>query len=192
MVYLMRVWTIQLLEVLSRLEEERVLYPDPAYMSQEFRYAYDWMRDQMQRRIPGCGGHYPWWGWHSPRPDLRQSGHLLRGTQGVRLELELEPSQVLLSDFDAWHVVLNRGYLALSEDEDEAWYRRFEVAVPNRWAWPPPEPWHSDILTSWERIFDLETLATSDYWGEGPRYIQATFEVLRLADVRRHTLFVAR
>jgi hypothetical protein len=86
-----------------------------------------------------------------------------RGTQGVRLELELDPAEALLSDFDAWHAVLNRGYLGLSVAEDEAWYRRFEAAVPNRWAWPPPEPWYSDILTSWERIFDLETLAASEY-----------------------------
>lgn len=188
----MRVWTIQPLEVLSRLEDGQVLYANPAHVPQEFRHAYDWMRAQMQRRIPGYGGHYPWWSWHSPRPDLRQSGYLPRGTQGMRLELEIEPSQVLLSDFDAWHLVLNRGYLALYEDEDETWYRRFEAAVPNQWAWPPPEPWHSDIVTSWERVFDLEALAASNYWGEGPHYIQATFEALRLADVRGVTPFVAR
>lgn len=109
----------------------------------------------------------------------------------MRLELELDPVEVLLSDFDAWHAVLNRGYLALSEEEDEAWYQRFEAAVPDRWAWPLPEPWHSDILSSWERIFDLETLAASEYWC-GERYIQATFEALRLADVRKCTPFVAR
>jgi len=189
---LIRVWTIQPLVVLERLERERVLYADPAQVPPEFRHAYDWMRAQMQRRIPGYGGRYPWWGWHSPRPDLRRSGHLPRGTPGVRLELWLDPAQVLLSDFDAWHAVLNQGYLALSEDEDEAWYRRFEAAVPDRWAWPPPEPWHSDIFASWERIFDLEALAASDDWAAGPRYIQATFEALRLADVRRHTHFGAR
>lgn len=188
----MRVWTIQSLTVLARLEKEQILYAEPAHIPEEFRQAYDWMRAQMERRIPGYGGHYPWWGWYSPRPDLRQSGYLPRGTHGVRLELELDPAQVLLSDFDAWHVVLNRGYLALSEEEDEAWYRRFAMAVPDRWVWPPPEPWFSDIINSWERIFDLEALATSDDWGAGPRFIQATFEPLRLADVRRYNHFMAR
>ncbi len=189
----MRVWTIQPVEVLERLEAEQVLYADPARIPEEFRHAYDWMRAQMERRIPGYRGHYPWWGWHSPRPDLRRSGHLPRGTRGVRLELELEPAEVLLSDFDAWHAVLNWGYLALSEDEEEVWYRRFEAAVPDRFrrAWPLPEPWWSDILSSWERIFELEALAASGYW-RGERYIQATFEALRLADVRRCTPFVAR
>jgi hypothetical protein len=86
---------------------------------------------------------------------------------------------------------LNRGYLALNEEEDEVWYRRFEAAVSDRWTWPPLEPWYSDILTSWERIFDLEALAASEYWQPEPHYIQATFETLRLADVRRVTFFVA-
>jgi hypothetical protein len=188
----MRVWTIQPVEVLARLEEKQVLHVDPAHIPKEFRHAYDWMRTQMARRIPGCRGHYPWWGWHSPRPDLRCSGHLPRGNRGVRLELELDPAEVLLSDFDAWHVVLNRGYLALSEKEEEAWYQHFEESVPDRWAWPLPEPWHSDILSSWERIFDLEALATSKYWQAGLHYIQATFETLRLADVCHVTSFVAR
>lgn len=187
----MRVWTIQPVELLVRLEAERVLYVDPPCVPREFRHAYDWMCAQMERRILGYRGHYPWWGWHISRPDLRQSGHLPRGTRGVRLELELKPAEVLLSDFDAWHFVLNRGYLAYSEEEDEVWYRRFEAAVPDRWAWPLPESWHSDLLTSWERIFDLEALAASDYW-DGEHYIQATFETLRLADVRKRTPFVAR
>jgi len=188
----MRVWTIQPVEVLAQLEEERVLYADPAYIPKEFRQPYNWMRAQMGRRLPCYDSHYPWWGWHTPRPDLRQSGHLPHGTQGVRLELEINPIEVLLSDFDAWHGVLNSGYLGLNEEEDEAWYRRFEAAVPNRWSWPPPEPWYSDILTSWERVFDLEALAASEYWQPGPRYIQATFEALRLVDVRKCTPFVAR
>ena len=188
----MRMWTIQPVEVLVQLKEERVLHTVPSYIPKEFRHAYDWMRAQMKRRLPYYDGHYPWWGWHTPRPDLRGSGHLPHGTQGVRLELQLDPAKVLLSDFDAWHAVLNRGYLGLSEAEDEAWYKRFEAAVPNRGAWPPPEPWYSDILTSWERVFDLEALATSEYWQPGPRYVQATFETLSLTDVHRVTFFVAR
>ncbi len=188
----MRIWTIQPVEVLARLETEQVLYADPDHIWPEFRDAYDWLTGQMQQRISGYGGGYPWWGWYSPRPDLRGSGHLPRDTRGVLLELELDPAQVLPSDFDAWHIVLNRGYLALTEAEDEAWDERFRTAVSDSRVWPPPEPWHSEIRASWERIFDLEALAASEYWGAGARYVQATFETLRLADVRRPTLFVAR
>ncbi len=188
----MRIWTIQPVEVLACLEAEQVLYTDPEYIWPEFRDAYDWLAGQMRQRIPGYGGGYSWWGWRSPKPDLRRSGHLPRGTRGVRLELELDLAQVLLSGFDAWHIVLSRGYLALTEAEDEAWDERFRAAVPDSSVWPAPEPWHSEILASWERIFDLEALAASEYWGTERRYVQATFETLRLADVRRSTLFVAR
>ena len=57
--YPVRVWTIQPAGILERLEAERILYVDPAHIPQEFRFAYDWMRTQMGRRIPGYGGHYP-------------------------------------------------------------------------------------------------------------------------------------
>ena len=186
----MRLWTIQPVETFTRLQREKVLYVDEHTVPEEFRHAYDWMREQMARRIPGYGGHYPWWGWVN-RPDLRRSGHLPPGTKGVRLELEVPDAEVLLSDFDAWHCVLNRSYLALTEEEDEAWEARFRSAVPDPYAWPPPEPWYSEILASWERIFDLHALAATD-WRGGERHLQATFECLRLADVRRVKPFVAR
>jgi len=78
----MRVWTIQPVEVLAQLKEERVLYADPACIPKEFRDAYDWMRAQMGRCLPHYDGHFPWWGWYSHCPDLRHSGHLERGTIG--------------------------------------------------------------------------------------------------------------
>ncbi|MCK4355575.1 DUF3841 domain-containing protein, partial [Candidatus Bipolaricaulota bacterium] len=76
----LRVWTIQPAEVLARLTAARVLYADPACVPKEFHHAYIWMCAQMRQRLPHYGGHYPWWGWHTPRPDLRGSGHLPRGT----------------------------------------------------------------------------------------------------------------
>ena len=150
------------------------------------------MRRQMQLRILGYSGRYPWWGWARPKPDLRRTGHLPQGTRGVRLELELADDQVLLSDFDAWHVVLNRGYLALNEAEFDDFYRRFDESVPDPHAWPLPEPWHTLIVSSWERIFDLETqAAASDWWG-AVTHIQVTFECLQLRNVQHIACFVAR
>lgn len=85
-----------------------------------------------------------------------------------------------------------RGYLALNEAEFDDFYRRFEAAVPKPHAWPPPEPWHTTIVSSWERIFDLDALATSPDWWGPVTYIQVTFECLRLEDVRHVDYFVAR
>jgi len=188
----LRVWTIQPFEVWERLQMSGLLYADGRHIPPELRFAYQWMRDQMVKRIAGYSGRYPWWGWAHPKPDLRCAGHLPRGTRGVRLELELHDQEVLLSDFDAWHFVLNQGYLALNEAEFEDFYRRFDAVVADPHAWPPPKSWHTAIVASWGRIFDLDALATNPDWSGPEGYIQATFECLRLEDVRHVTYFVAR
>jgi hypothetical protein len=188
----LRVWTIQPLETWERLQTRGRLYADGWRIPLEFRPASRWMHRQMQAHVPGFGGRYPWWGWARPKPDLRHAGHLPHGASGVRLGLELPDEEVLLSDFDAWHVVLNRGYLALSEADFDDFYRRFEMAVSDPRAWPPLEPWHTAIVSSWERIFDLDALASDPDWCGPAIHVQATFECLRLRDVRHAFRFVAR
>lgn len=188
----MRVWTIQPLEAWERLQASRALYADGRRIWPEFRCAFQWMREQILQRIPGYAGRYPWWAWAHPRPDLRRAGYLPRSTRGVRLELELPGREVLLSSFDAWHIVLNQGYLALDEAEFDDFYRRFEAEVAEPHIWPPPEPWHTAIVASWERIFDLEALAANSNWNGPVSHVQAAFERLRLQDVRHVTCFVAR
>ncbi len=185
-------WTIQPVETWERLQTSGCLYTDGRRIPSELRFAYRWMRQQMRSRIPGYGGRYPWWGWAHPKPDLRRAGHLPRSTRGVRLELELLDEEALVSDFNAWHAVLNRGYLALDETEFDDFYQHFDVVVPDPHAWPPPEPWHAAIVSRWERIFDLDRLAADpDWWGPGA-YVQVTFECLRLEDARHVDCFVAR
>jgi len=110
------VWTIQPVETWERLQTSGRLYTDGRRTPPELRFAYRRMRQQMQSRIPGYGGRYPWWGWAYPKPDrpaersrrsLRRTDHLPRSTRGVRLELEVPDEEALTSDFDAWHAVLN-------------------------------------------------------------------------------------
>lgn len=79
-----------------------------------------------------------------------------------------------------------------NEDEFEDFYRRFDAAVADPHAWPPPDPWYTTIVISWEHVFDLDVLATNPHWSGPACYIQATFECLRLEDVQHVTHFVAR
>ena len=185
-------WTIQPVETWERLQTSGCLYTDGRRIPSELRFAYRWMRQQMRSRIPGYGGRYPWWGWAHPKPDLRRAGHLPRSTRGVRLELELLDEEALVSDFNAWHAVLNRGYLALDETEFDDFYQHFDAVVPDPHAWPPPEPWHAAIVSSWERIFNLDRLAADPDWWGPVTHVQVTFECLRLEDVRHVDCFVAR
>ena len=122
---------------------------------------------------------------------MRASEHLARGLPGVRIELELPEDSVLLSDFDSWHCVLNRCFLSLNEQEDEAFVCELErTGVEQRW--PYPEPFHLRVVSGWQYIFDLEA---GDVEWRGPlseRSIQATFWELTIPQIRRVDIFRAR
>lgn len=115
----------------------------------------------------------------------------MKGTLAVRIELELDDDRVILSDFDAWHYVLNGWFLSLSEKEEVAFYKHLESAGVNQ-RWPYPEPFHSRVVSSWQRIFDLK--AGNPEWLGSPfkRSIQATFRELKLSQVRSVDRFTTR
>jgi hypothetical protein len=159
--------------------------------------AYRWMIDQMRRRLPPSGARFPWWGWYRwegvrrAKPDLRSEGYLPKGQEGVRIELEMDNGEVLLSRFEDWDYVLNNWFLARDEREDDGFNRQVQK-LGLRHSDPRPERLQSKVLRSWERIFDLG-IRRRDWRG---RYcamgIQATFWELRHRDVRDVTHFTAR
>ncbi|KFD41422.1 hypothetical protein DK28_0209190 [Peptococcaceae bacterium SCADC1_2_3] len=154
-----------------------------------FLPAYRWMRERMQKQLPGYSGGYPVWLWHRPKPDLRRSGHLAKGSRAVLIEVLLPADRILLSDFDAWHCVLNRWFLYLSEKEEKFW----EAGAPKDYHLHgrlPPEL-ERELKASWERIFDLKAIAGSD-WTTGEQYIQAVAEEIYLFEVARVKEFIAR
>jgi hypothetical protein len=192
-----RIWTIQPAELYETLKAKRVLFADGRRRDRTWDHAYQWMVEQMRRRLPPSKARFPWWGWYRwegvrrARPDLRSGGHLPKGQRGVRIELDMPEEKVLLSDFERWHVVLSNWYLSESEADDEQFSREKEQAgykYDGRW----PEPLRSSVLASWERIFDL-TAGDADWFGEvSKRSVQATFWELRLKDVKDVTFFTAR
>ncbi|MBL8209865.1 MAG: DUF3841 domain-containing protein [Bryobacterales bacterium] len=169
----LRVWTIQRSGWWQLLQHRGILGGDGERTWPEMRAPYQWMMGQMKQRISGYGGGWPIWFWHTPKPDLRRSAHLPKGTRGVRLELEIPACRALLSDFESWHCVLNNGYLALSEDSD----------IDN--------PTQQQKEASWSRVFDLDALKASGYWGPIDR-IQGVTEYVRLDEVRSAREFLAR
>ena len=168
----LRVWTIQHIEAWEPFQRDGVLKGDGRRIFPEFRPAYHWLKDQMARRIAGYSGGYPVWLWYVPKPDLRSSGHLPRGASGVRIELEIPRSRILLMDFQAWHCVLMGQYLALSSPEDREWGKR-------------------EVRHSWERIFDLPALNRSHLW-RPVRQIQGVTEYVRMEEVTEIRPFTAR
>jgi hypothetical protein len=139
---------------------------------QSFKPAYRWMIDQMLAKgiqRPKDAGNYPVWAWYKfngkSRPNMRYLNPKKEAL--ALLELEVPDEQVLLSDYIAWHSVLNYSYVASSEAE-----------------W---DQYHADKVSresTWPRIFDLDVSYDPEY--KGPLGdIQAVFWTLRLDMVRR-------
>ncbi|HYO73983.1 MAG TPA: DUF3841 domain-containing protein [Archangium sp.] len=195
----MRLWTIRSGPERSLLEQQGVLRTDGRRVPRYRRDAYAWMGEQLAKRVgpPPRGCRYPLWAWvqyggeNRLRPDLRATGHCPPGTHAVRIEAVLPRESVLLSDFQKWHAVLNRTYLAHSEPEARDFEKALRRAgVAN--AWPYPEPFASRVIKSWERVFELSG-GEEAHWGPArERQLQAVFWELRAAQVRRLTPFVAR
>ncbi len=126
----MILWIVQHKIVWDKLCSERRYKTDGFFVDEYHIVPYNWMVLQMERRIgpkpPDV--KFPVWGWYQwedarrKMPDLRCSSHLPKGTEGVRLKINIDDCKVLLSDFETWHYVLNYWYLAQSEAD----FDRFE------------------------------------------------------------------
>ena len=180
----MQLWTIQPLHVWEGLLRDGSLVVDPGHeaFSQDLREAYDWMRQEMHKRLPNYEGHYPWWAYDY-RLDLRSFRHQVAPGDYVLLGLAVPTERVLFSAYGAWHSVLNGNYLPQSasdaehEQESGVWNEELKSVGLNPYGTRAlPEPWRSRVVKSWQRIFDVEDLRETNT-------IQACFERLDLAEV---------
>lgn len=120
--------------------------PDDPY-NEGFREAYDWLAREMETRIPKPKDvQYPAWAWFRHHGDNRKPDRRLTLFNNYReptiLELEVPDDEVLLTDFDLWHWVLN-GW-AYQSDED------YELN-------PDWEATEEEKLASWQIIFDVDS-----------------------------------
>jgi hypothetical protein len=186
-------WTIQTPEVLERVRTEGILYAEPerSEFIAEFPEPFEWVREEMDRRVPGHGGHFPWWAWYCPQPDLRRFSRAHpAGEDLVKIELLVPKSEVLLSAFSAWEMAMGCGYVCLNYPELDAWDQEMERHGINDCNRLPPEPWQATVISTWERIFDIPALEAGGAWSTD--WIQATFEALRSEDIVKVTPFRTR
>jgi len=202
----MRLWTIQDYQVYEQLVNmgELVVAENFIEMLDYWCFTYDWMAEQMRIRIgnPTPGVKYPIWAWYQwegkrKKPDMR-SRHGDPGRRIIRLTLEVDEKDMLLSDFDLWHIPLNHGYLSLNEQEDEEFddeYKKYGYSYHDlkNWSINTPEMrlLREKMMKSWERIFDLG-LEPSD-WSVQPmemKSIQATLWSIRLDQVVKAEMFI--
>ena len=179
----MILYTIQTAEMYEKLLKEKELTNNGEFLSdfgKDFCCQYKWMAEQMKLRgiKQVLAAKYPFWAWYKystkkNKPDLRQAGHALRGTNCVCMELELAEDSVLLSNFDLWHCVLN-DMPVFAEDEWDDSYAAYKKQSSEEQARIKNQ--------SWEKIF-------TDF-SDSP--VQATFWQLRLDDVKSVQFFTAR
>ena len=189
----MRLWTVQPVEVWKNLQEVGCYVCDKSksesFEDPSFVKAYDWLVAKMEKRIGARpkGVEYPVWAWHTYdgrhcELDLNIDAYVSKGEEAVCLEVEIPDGQVLLSDFNNWHSVLNNTYCDRSLTEEE---------------WEKETEWFSRLrgeerqkvkLDSWNRIFDI-TPRVTEFCSNG-HFVQATFWSLKLEDVKKVRFFV--
>ena len=196
----MKLWTIQTTPAWQELQSKGVLRATAERVLPDFRDSYAWMRERMIERIgpPPEPDGYPVWAWYwyyskrRPKPDLRCGGHLGKGERGVRIEIECDPGGVVLSDFEAWHAVLNNRHLAASPSDDDAFSAEMQargIDWTTRLIVPDVA---ARVRKSWELVFDSERYVPE--WTREPdeRYVQATMWEVRSEQIRDVTPFVSR
>ncbi|MDU1004788.1 DUF3841 domain-containing protein [Clostridium butyricum] len=168
----MKLWTIQNEGAYEKFKDTGILRTDDRFICKDMLFHYNWMAGQMKKLIGLPISEkikYPIWAWYQwsgikrKKPDLRVSGHLEKGTKSVLLELEVEPGNVLLSDFDDFNNVLNYGYIADNEENFNKFYDELERDGYCHYDLQSEDKkfdildeFKSRLYESWDKIFDLE------------------------------------
>lgn len=189
----MRLWTVQPEEVFEILKKDGIFIcnQDLAVYGEDFKRPYEWMTAQMDKRnIPHPENvTLPIWAWHTrnwehKKPDLREAAYDKKGTKSVLIEIEIPDNEVLLSDYNEWHYVLNNSWNDDSMNEEE--WEKMQEEFDNL-SFVERERLKKE---SWNKIFDITPFQNE--WRSKGQYIQACFWELRLKDVKKVWHFTCR
>lgn len=147
----------------------------------DYSAAYHWMKSAMLRAgiQPSAGTIFnqsPWWCWiqaengrNVPSACNGNNGHAL-------LELRIPTASLLISEFSAWHAVINNWFLSKTEADEEQFEAELKAAgVTLQAGQVVPKVFQERICHSWDAIFDMNGLG--EYWS-GPmpeKMLQAVF-----------------
>lgn len=163
-----KLFTVQSIKSWQIAQEKGVVRHDSweHIMEESFKEPYAWMVQQMVQRIgaPYADSAIPIWAWYEcegrnyqSKKQLERGGHLSEGEEGVYLEFESDMEKCLSSEFIAWHQVLNRGYLPLSDEEFdafEAWLEEEGLNYCIEFEEYSHVMWR--VQKSWENVFKLK------------------------------------
>ena len=177
----MRLWTIQPKCVIDILNEKGVFTCDEllSVNYEDFKDSYLWLVEQMDKKIKHIDNlKLPLWAWHTYnwKNSLEDFDFSDVKEDSVCIEFEINENEVVLSDFDAWHFVLNKWWFDDSYSEEE-W-----ISLNENFDKLPIEEQNKLKKESWIKIFDVSKYQNE--WFTRGRYIQATFWELRKDMIR--------
>lgn len=188
----MILWTIHSIEVFDLLNKQGYYHGSCEHIDNYFLYAYDWMKKQLAIKTGINKEYHPVWAW-TKRPDLRRCGYLEKGKKGVLIEFEIDKREVLISDFDLWHYVLNYWYLPNSMEDGDKFEEELKSKGMSYYKQKPlPEPYDIIIENSWLKIFDLDWCAEDITSKQDDKIFQAVFWELKLEQIKNIRKFTAK
>lgn len=126
----MKFYTLQNLKAWNQAKLKGYLEGNKEYADEEFfSKSYLWMMEQMSKRLKHYNEEYPIWLWVDP--SNINCVELLQD-EWVILEVNLSNEQVLLSNFEAWHIVLNDCHLDeenLKMTKEKSWECIFDKGI---------------------------------------------------------------
>ncbi|MFE5321617.1 DUF3841 domain-containing protein [Paenibacillus sp. NPDC056579] len=167
-------WTLQNEEAWEVFKGQGYLEGNPEYAGYLIK-EYQWMISQMKKRLPNYHGEFPIWLWPK-KPDMRSTGHFDSQTRCVRITIELDDEDVLISDFMEWHIVLSDGFNANNEQEYDDYYAG-KLSITKE--------------ESWERIFDLH-IPQNPEWSGTRDWLQGVTGRIYLSNIKKVEHFISR
>jgi len=162
--------TLQSEEAYRLLMKTGVLYGKSSFgfmstLNAETKRAYEWMKEQTKLKTANptnlsqdlLWAWAEWDGYKAPI-DLRRLGR--SGENYWRLDLLVPRDQVLLSNFQTWHLVLGGWSCTAAADDDD-------IQIP-----------HTQIEESWQSIFQIDSSAIC---------VQATLLSIQKEWITKHT-----
>lgn len=162
----MRIYSFQTEDQYKNYLKNNIIIADPNKVM--FPKSYKWLTSQLNLKIENPNNRLcPMWGWfqygEKIEPTTKEYDLLEKGTIGYKFTLEIPDNEVVLSDFDLWHFVLNNW--PIFEDENK-YDEDLELST-------------KEIEKTWNFIFDLnfgdqssdEKYIQANFWEIKPEYV---------------------
>lgn len=113
----MRMHSIQAEFAYLKLIKNGVLnVTDESLIDSDFLPAYKWLIKQMAKRVNNFSGHFPIWAWLRKGYNTNVKEWSANESL-ILLTVDVPVERVLLSNFEAWHFVLNNRFLSKNEED---------------------------------------------------------------------------